>query len=158
MAEFSKPEAASRTKAFQASVFQKKDTVSCVNFQGRFIWSYTWNCGKERKFLSDSGIGVQAKLWFILSHDSHLTRVFLACVWCAGSSLDSEGEVAGDGVTAKSFMKKKPVAEPAPEASKFLKGATAVRKWPYLYRREYIKSNIKSRPPNLKDCFLVVCF
>ncbi|XP_060795410.1 eukaryotic translation initiation factor 3 subunit C [Neoarius graeffei] len=43
----------------------------------------------------------------------------------SGSSLDSEGEVAGDGVTAKSFMKKKPVAEPAPEASKFLKGATA---------------------------------
>ncbi|KAB5555289.1 hypothetical protein PHYPO_G00032000 [Pangasianodon hypophthalmus] len=43
----------------------------------------------------------------------------------SGSSSDSEGEGAGEGVTAKSFMKKKPAAEPAPEASKFLKGATA---------------------------------
>ncbi|MCI4384024.1 hypothetical protein PGIGA_G00033500 [Pangasianodon gigas] len=43
----------------------------------------------------------------------------------SGSSSDSEGEGEGEGVTAKSFMKKKPAAEPAPEASKFLKGATA---------------------------------
>ncbi|XP_036429201.1 eukaryotic translation initiation factor 3 subunit C isoform X2 [Colossoma macropomum] len=39
----------------------------------------------------------------------------------SGSSLESEDD--GEGVTAKSFMKKKPAAEPAPEASKFLKGA-----------------------------------
>ncbi|KAG7325491.1 hypothetical protein KOW79_011807 [Hemibagrus wyckioides] len=43
----------------------------------------------------------------------------------SGSSSDSDGEGAGESVTAKSFMKKKPAAEPAPEASKFLKGATA---------------------------------
>ncbi|KAF7705147.1 eukaryotic translation initiation factor 3 subunit C [Silurus meridionalis] len=43
----------------------------------------------------------------------------------SGSSLDSDDDEAGDGVSAKSFMKKKPVAEQAPEASKFLKGATA---------------------------------
>ncbi|KAK3560112.1 hypothetical protein QTP86_033881 [Hemibagrus guttatus] len=43
----------------------------------------------------------------------------------SGSSSDSEGEGTGESATAKSFMKKKPAAEPAPEASKFLKGATA---------------------------------
>ncbi|TSK14503.1 Eukaryotic translation initiation factor 3 subunit C [Bagarius yarrelli] len=41
----------------------------------------------------------------------------------SGLSSDSEEEAAGDGISAKSFMKKKP--EPAPEASKFLKGAAA---------------------------------
>ncbi|XP_053496606.1 eukaryotic translation initiation factor 3 subunit C [Ictalurus furcatus] len=43
----------------------------------------------------------------------------------SGSSSDSDGEGAGEGGTAKSFMKKKPAAETVPEASKFLKGATA---------------------------------
>ncbi|XP_060719870.1 eukaryotic translation initiation factor 3 subunit C [Tachysurus vachellii] len=41
----------------------------------------------------------------------------------SGSSSDSDEEGAGESATAKSFMKKKPTAEPAPEASKFLKGA-----------------------------------
>ncbi|XP_027019058.1 eukaryotic translation initiation factor 3 subunit C [Tachysurus fulvidraco] len=41
----------------------------------------------------------------------------------SGSSSDSDEEGAGESATAKSFMKKKPAAEPAPEASKFLKGA-----------------------------------
>ncbi|XP_017550627.1 eukaryotic translation initiation factor 3 subunit C isoform X5 [Pygocentrus nattereri] len=41
----------------------------------------------------------------------------------AESGSYSESEDDGEGVTAKSFMKKKPAAEPAPEASKFLKGA-----------------------------------
>ncbi|XP_066521643.1 eukaryotic translation initiation factor 3 subunit C [Hoplias malabaricus] len=41
----------------------------------------------------------------------------------AESGSSSESDDDGEGVTAKSFMKKKPAAEPAPEASKFLKGA-----------------------------------
>ncbi|GAA6091875.1 eukaryotic translation initiation factor 3 subunit C [Tachysurus ichikawai] len=41
----------------------------------------------------------------------------------SGSSSDSDEEGAGESATAKSFMKKKPAAEPVPEASKFLKGA-----------------------------------
>uniref|UniRef100_A0A8B9KB91 Eukaryotic translation initiation factor 3 subunit C n=1 Tax=Astyanax mexicanus TaxID=7994 RepID=A0A8B9KB91_ASTMX len=40
----------------------------------------------------------------------------------SGSSMDSEDD-AEESATAKSFMKKKPAAEAAPEASKFLKGA-----------------------------------
>ncbi|KAM9461967.1 eukaryotic translation initiation factor 3 subunit C isoform 2-T2 [Clarias gariepinus] len=42
----------------------------------------------------------------------------------SGMSSDSEDEGAGKSV-AKSFLKKKPAAEPAPDASKFLKGAVA---------------------------------
>ncbi|XP_030629075.1 eukaryotic translation initiation factor 3 subunit C [Chanos chanos] len=43
----------------------------------------------------------------------------------SGSSLESEDETGEEGgVSAKSFMKKKPASEPAPEASKFLKAAT----------------------------------
>ncbi|KAG5280235.1 hypothetical protein AALO_G00086610, partial [Alosa alosa] len=40
----------------------------------------------------------------------------------SGSSSDSD-EDGGEEVTAKNFMKKKPPAEPVPDASKFLKGA-----------------------------------
>ncbi|KAF5900759.1 eukaryotic translation initiation factor 3 subunit C, partial [Clarias magur] len=44
----------------------------------------------------------------------------------AGSGMSSDSEDEGAGKSgAKSFLKKKPAAEPAPDASKFLKGAVA---------------------------------
>lgn len=61
-----------------------------------------------------------------------MPNFFFLFMSCAGSSSDSEDDGAGDGVTAKSFIKKKPAAEAAPEASKFLKGATAVSSTPLL--------------------------
>lgn len=50
--------------------------------------------------------------------------VFKDFIWSGGSSAESD-EDGDEGVTAKSFMKKKPQEEEkkAPEASKFLKGA-----------------------------------
>lgn len=47
------------------------------------------------------------------------------CIPSGGSSADSDEEEGDEGVSAKSFMKKKLQEEEnkAPEASKFLKGA-----------------------------------
>lgn len=57
---------------------------------------------------------------FELVQEWTLKQIFFFFLIPPQGSSDSDGE-ADEGVTAKSFLKKKP--EPAPDASKFLKSA-----------------------------------